>query len=389
MALKKWASMLDALKSTDCKLICFSDLYIPEDKIAKKLNSQNVGYEASNKLYKALENRKIDLQTILTGIPRRPLKSVFYGMAIVAHDKCDEFYRSTKHEADFAIATYAEQHEVMAILSSDSDFLIFGGTWQLWSANDIRFTKDRLETIEYDRNKITQTLSLSTHQLPLFATLLGNDRCKCLGVNDFFKSTNLSKDRVRNIAQYVHDMSCAMENSTRISNADLKRIITPILKDNENYNKKEELIRKSIDSYITNHRSGYERGEPIEERFAGSGVYRSYMLCINPIHEQHMQFYDLRGSEPVTNLPDLLTDWIKRKRGIIVNNTRDRPSTFTLLIKKEVSEQAKAYTETLTYPDCEFTLELSGMHWTFLCKVNFEFYTSLSTTTGRSIFGNE
>lgn len=123
----------------------------------------------------------------------------------MARDKCDEFHRSTKHEVDFAIATYAEQHKVMAILSSDSDFLIFGGTWQLWSANDIHFTKtNRLETIEYDRNKITQTLLLSTHKLPLFATLLGNDRCKGLGVNDFFKSTNLFKDRIRNIAQYVY-----------------------------------------------------------------------------------------------------------------------------------------------------------------------------------------
>lgn len=358
MVLERWTKILVALKKIGCKLICFSDLYIPEDKINKKLNNQDVGYVASKKLYDVLENGQFDLQTISNGIPRRPLKSIIHGMAVIASNKCDEFHRSTKHEADFEIARYAKQHDVLAVLSSDSDFLIFSGSWQLWSANDIRFTKrNRLVTIEYNRKTIAEILLLSAYQLPLFATLMGNDITRMKGVSGkfdhFFKTLDPTNDRIRNIAAYIRDINCKMYNSTRISNEGLRQIIAPILDDEEAYNKWEKLIQKSIDSYDTDRQVDSETSEPIEERLLGTGVYRSYMLCKNPIHEQHMPFYDLRGGKPQTNLPNLLTDWIKRKRGIVTNRIDHRSSTFTLLIKKDFNEAAKAYTEIPIYPDCE------------------------------------
>lgn len=245
------------LKRIGCKLICISDLYIPESKAAKKLFSQDIGYVATTKLYDAIENGQIDLTGTyknITNIPKRPLKSAFHGMAAVAHDKCDQFYRSTKHEADLEIARYAKQHQVMAILSNDTDFLIFDGSWRLWSTEHIRITRaNRLITTEYNRKSIKKVLSLSNRQLPLFATLMGNDitnqKIINIKIESFFKAIDPSKHRIHNIADYVRDLSDDIDNFTIISDDDLRRIITPIL--GGAYDRWEKLIRSSIDSYNT------------------------------------------------------------------------------------------------------------------------------------------
>lgn len=81
---------------------------------------------------------------------------------------------------------------------------------------------------------------------------------------------------------------------------------------------------------------------------------------MNSMQEQDIPFYDFRGREPKTSLPALVTDWIKRKIGIVMNGAEDKPREFTLLIKKDLNEKPQAYTETSTHPDCklEFTFKM-------------------------------
>ncbi|GBM32630.1 Constitutive coactivator of peroxisome proliferator-activated receptor gamma [Araneus ventricosus] len=80
----------------------------------------------------------------------------------------------TDREADDVIAEYAlKQREVVAILSQDSDFIIYNTkTYLSLSHLDI----NTLYTIHYDRNCFAEKyLNLFVKQLPLFACLAGND----------------------------------------------------------------------------------------------------------------------------------------------------------------------------------------------------------------------
>ncbi|GFU08454.1 constitutive coactivator of peroxisome proliferator-activated receptor gamma [Nephila pilipes] len=80
----------------------------------------------------------------------------------------------TDREADDVIAEYAMKNkEVFAILSQDSDFIIYNTkTYLSLSHLDL----DTLQTIHYDRNCFAeQYLHLYVEQLPLFACLVGND----------------------------------------------------------------------------------------------------------------------------------------------------------------------------------------------------------------------
>lgn len=82
-----------------------------------------------------------------------------------------------------------------------------------------------------------------------------------------------------------------------------------------------------------------------------------------PVQSRGMAFYDLRGCASEVSLPDLLTGWIKRKKGILMmNETKDKSNTFTLIVKKNFNVGCMAYTETPTYPECEFMLNLNKMY---------------------------
>ncbi|GFR27623.1 constitutive coactivator of peroxisome proliferator-activated receptor gamma [Trichonephila clavata] len=80
----------------------------------------------------------------------------------------------TDREADDVIAEYAiKNKEVFAILSQDSDFIIYNTKTYLSISH---LNLDTLHTIHYDRKCFAeQYLCLYVEQLPLFACLAGND----------------------------------------------------------------------------------------------------------------------------------------------------------------------------------------------------------------------
>lgn len=170
IALNSWKRLLDAFKTTGASLVFFSDLNIQEGKIDVWLNRRNTEFPRCTKFYDSIRNG----ETLKTLKYRSALSSLFYGMAAVAQTYA-EFHLSIERECDLEIAQYASQNNAIAVISNDTDFLIFEGSWDLWSQNVRINRSNRLKTVEYNRHGITRKLSLSQKQLPVFATLLGND----------------------------------------------------------------------------------------------------------------------------------------------------------------------------------------------------------------------
>lgn len=157
--LDEWKQMLSVLKSLGCNLVFFNDLNIPVPKIHKFLSRRDEDFKTFTKLYDLINVGKNYLETLVKQLSKKPLTSIFHGMAPVARSY-GEFYTSADYEADFELARYAKQHNVMAIVSDDTDFLIFDGSWRLWSARDISITRAyRVITTEIDPND--QKLSIT------------------------------------------------------------------------------------------------------------------------------------------------------------------------------------------------------------------------------------
>lgn len=244
----------------------------------------------------------------------------------------------------------------MAIISNDSDFCIFDGSWRLWSSMGIIRSKLQLKTVEYYRQRIQRILSLTTDQLPLLATMAGNDTTNSktlhLKLDNFYKKLGPPEQKMRNIAKFIRDLGDSV-NFKRISDENIRHIVEKIFgHPNSTW---EGLFRQSIDSYNTNSKT-VTSTDPIEKKLRDSDMYRPYMENICTIQSISMSFYDLRGgatAENVLNFPHLLIEWIQRKKGILMNNAKDTASTFTILIKKEFDEKFMAHTETVTHPNCK------------------------------------
>lgn len=353
--LNTWIQLLDALKATDCALVFFSDLNIQMGKIDEWLSRRNNEFEFYTNLYDSITDGK-SLSTIVEMVGNRSITSGFYGMAAIAH-KYGEFFHSTKHEADLELAQYAKHHDAMAVISDDTDFLIFEGSWRLWSAQNIQITPtNQLKTFEYNRNGIANTLSLSTHQLPLFATLMGNDFTKSYfnELSNFYKQIGGFRYKIQNVARFIRNMK-QDKRSRCISDIHIRRIVQ--LMCGFANDEMEQLLKRSIDSYNTNFLPTVP-SDPIEAKLLHTNreMYRPYMGNLGLVHGLTMPFYDLRGyASKQTNLANLITDWIKRRKGIVMNGHKDSPLTFTLLMRKNFHEKCMALTETIIRPDCEFT----------------------------------
>lgn len=346
--LESWKTILDLFKSTEAELVFFSDLTVQTEKNEEWLNRRDEEFKIFKKLYDLIDSG-ISLEKIVAEQKdAKSLSSTFYGMAIIAR-KYGTFHSSVRHECDLEAAQYATRHNALAVITNDTDFLIFEGSWRFWSSQDINITQsNRLKTAEYNRNALLDLCSLSMHQLPLLATLVTNDHTHSYYdrlARFFYRPT---KNRIRNVAIYVRKIG-----SIILTDDDITRIIRQIFGYTDD--ELQQVFRKSLNSYKIDF-TPVEIDDPLEKKLLGTNMYSPYVS--NKSHNQglNMGFYDMQGSEPNSNLSMLMCDWIKRKKGIMRNQSRDL-FNFSVLMKKSIDENFRAHTETPIYPDCKLNHE--------------------------------
>ncbi|GFU08453.1 constitutive coactivator of peroxisome proliferator-activated receptor gamma [Nephila pilipes] len=163
---------------------------------------------------------------------------------IVKELGADAFQSNT--EADFVIAKYAAEHdEVFAILSQDTDFIIFNTKMYL---SMLHFDFSTLCTIHYDRNCLAlKYLHLSVEQLPLFSCLAGNDIVDYVMLKPFLLS--LSDTRYISLTNLAEILCKIIKEENWLGNADdLKELCQISLKVFGNVDKA-QLIREGLKSY--------------------------------------------------------------------------------------------------------------------------------------------
>lgn len=82
---------------------------------------------------------------------------------------------STKVDCDQTIAKYAieNKHKVLAVVSTDTDMLIFEGDFHVWSI-DMKGLQSRI-ALKLDRKRLLTSLKLTQSQMKFYATIKGND----------------------------------------------------------------------------------------------------------------------------------------------------------------------------------------------------------------------
>lgn len=91
------------------------------------------------------------------------------------------------------MAQYAKQHSALAVVSSDSDFLIFPGNWKWWKLT--KLDRVDIEIFELSRTELRNHLSLDDSKISIFASLLGNDSISRWYLKAFHRYLSLLRGR--------------------------------------------------------------------------------------------------------------------------------------------------------------------------------------------------
>lgn len=347
LQMEDWRKKLDLLKSTGCSLVFFTDLKIEDARIDELLRRNTQNFQIHTDLYDRIDACQTLEEIVNTKSDFKELTAVYSGLRKIASAYGD-FYNSVEHECDLEIAAYAKEHNAMAIISEDTDFLIFNGSWKLWSPHDIKINQSgQIRITEYKQNAVSKMCRLSQNQLPLFATLLTNDY-----THGYFDSLTrfygVFKYRVQNVANYVRRIDCSS-----ILDFDIRHITRDVLgKVDADF---QRLVKQSLESYnIDAPATKNPNDDPIAKMLLNTDMYRTYMETIRTVQKMHLNYYDMRDFDSGATLLSLKLDWKKRQIGILrQSNKDDVDSTFIVIMKKNINEDHKAYTESPIYPDCK------------------------------------
>lgn len=333
-----------------CTLVFFTDCNIQNGKKGEYLRRRSGNFKEFVSLYEFINEGITPTQLNQYPCKLNALKSTCYGMELIAQMFSElprnEIHYAIKNECDTEIALYAnQQNDVMAIISNDTDFLIYEGSWRLWSGDNMKINSfNELITMEYNKNAIQHLYSLHQKQLPLFATLIGNDFTKAYfsELLQFFKGDS-RQDRIMNVARFVNAM-----NKIDLTDNDLAFIVLKIF--GQSNDEIIKLMRDSLDSYKLES-PPVIIDDPVARQLIGTVNYSAYMTIMSPIHGISMSYFDMREG---AGLPMLLINWMKRKAGIVrnKNETYDASFTLTLLAKRRLDEEFLAHEEMPIYPEC-------------------------------------
>lgn len=334
------------LTSCGAELVFFTDLNVQESKIEHWLARRNHDYELDRELFDNMALGCTVQKLLQSCTDPKALATAKHALATEAR-KYGTYKCATKHGCDAELAKYARDHDVMAVVAYDTDFLIFEGQWAYWSSRDIDV--DTLETKEFNRKIIRDHLSLTEMQLPLFATLMSNDHTHSRhdDLCEFHRSLGPMWKKWTNMADYVRvNCSSAFDlNKAQIAGIS-KRVFG-----NLSTLDTQESIRKGIESYDLSFTIPDDT-DPLKQRAVNCAEV--YQLLTSPIVPLNVVLYDMRDINSAKSYTDNMARVLRKSIGVIWGQM-NRQYSFKLLAKWSAEENFSSKTMKPLFPpsSCE------------------------------------
>lgn len=338
--LEEW---LIQFKRLDVKLVFFFDLNLDKQKNGQShwLNRKNDEFDPQIKLYEKMDAgmRTDDL------IEHHNAQGTFTSPNLlpIAFKYC-EIHFGIEDDMDLAIARYAWKNNAIAIFSVDSDFLIFNVGSRWWNFNGVNY--DEFTTIEYDRAPFLRESDLLVKQLPLFATLIGNDFMQNFKpkLKQFRRNLRGSPNEFKRVAKYLGNtkihLYATVREYIRENNSDIDRFTNDVLQDDPiNTDEFRTRIVKSIESYDVRSEHEYRPPkDPILQKLLNSNRFEDMMMLKNYISFdinaiQRIKIPITHNEQCSVELNEYLIEMLKKKVGFL-NVHKKQSQPFTLLAKK-------------------------------------------------------
>lgn len=283
-----------------------------------------------------------------------------------------EFRYSVMQECDLELAQYAYSNDVVAVMSNDTDFLFYVGPWKLWWIDNDESAWNEFNVTEYDRTGLNQLFRVNRKQLPLLATLLGNQFTRT------YQSEFSGLKRSDCAASYVRRIG-----SDRLTDFDIRRIAESAFKKaTQSQEEIQQSIRKSLQFYDLETRPPALDDELVEKlrHIPRNGVdmYRLYRQCMRT-HYKLSRYCNILQLD----VHSLLMEWMKRRAGVVRQRFADDDFELT------ISEEAIDHVVKPSYPTCKKALrtmcasdadELCASYMVFMRHVHVEYDLRVSVS---------
>uniref|UniRef100_A0A182KFR0 Asteroid domain-containing protein n=1 Tax=Anopheles christyi TaxID=43041 RepID=A0A182KFR0_9DIPT len=187
------------LTDSGAELVFFYDGTLQQNKYDTWISRQNDKYDRMIDILEGIDAR-MTLAVAADKFDRTMPSNTCIKLENVARQH-GKLFISTDVECDQALAIYATKHKALAVISHDTDFLIYEGSWQLWHANHIDVKT--LITKAYCKQALLRTLNLQWRQMAIWATLAGNDFFKYDELEPFLNDLGQHSQKFYKLADYV------------------------------------------------------------------------------------------------------------------------------------------------------------------------------------------
>ncbi|XP_063224758.1 constitutive coactivator of peroxisome proliferator-activated receptor gamma-like [Bacillus rossius redtenbacheri] len=193
--LKKFVT---AFKDAGIKLVFYFDGSNVDEKRHVWISRQNEKIKKQEHIFQKLKRGLCPNKNLL------PALYGAFGRFILQHELDCEVLVSVG-ECDEEMAVFAQEHNCLAFLAQDSDFLIHKGAKYFLSMKHLDIKS--MKTLCYNRAAFAESLSLNGDHLPLLGSLMGNDLVPFNELKRFHEKLcqgyNHVITRVRRLADYV------------------------------------------------------------------------------------------------------------------------------------------------------------------------------------------
>ncbi|XP_058058816.1 uncharacterized protein LOC131209710 [Anopheles bellator] len=247
------------------------------------------------------------------------------------------------------LAAYAVQHDAFAIISENTDFLIFHGDWRLWSpAIDL---KD-LTTIEYNRDALLRGIRLQRNNMPLWATLCGNNFFRYEEVKPFHKTLGKDQSEFYKVADFVQKLP----REKNVSIKTIQNILAIIYKGRSIPENAVEWFKESLNFY----RIDVKPAAPVNEESAsslmeGMVLKRKFHYVTESILNGEPQgitvyFIDTRSKQEIGCHFEIITTLAARIAGVVLFHRRAAPKDVIVVTKRSYLEPFDYHSIPVIYP---------------------------------------
>lgn len=291
------------LKSLGVELNFFCDGPVRTISPDKWCEKRDLYYRKMVKLFDGVDNGQ-ELGT-LQGFGDRP----FHYVCTLKESamKHGQFHWAIARECDQEMAAFANKSQALAIMTDDSDMLIYEGPWRFWCVGKLNVKNFTL--IEYDRVALRAFLGLSPAQMPLLATLVGNDLVDTDALRNFHRRIG-RLENITNVANFIRNRKKQTDES----------ILMAALEFCSNRRALMDRFEESMDCYQLNFQpfNRKDMHDPIEAILLSRNVALFYQMWHSNNIECNAGMIDLREEQLGQEVHRLIIALILRMGGIIL-----------------------------------------------------------------------